>query len=124
MDIKIEIDARKLKKVLDTGKLDATLKDTIKYYNQEMARKSQRLVPVDTGHLKDSKEEEINFKDKGVYEGTVRYTADYAGYVEVGTRFMSKKPYLAPALRAVKEDFKDDILRAVKALERGSDLGH
>lgn len=57
-------------------------------------RDAQRFAPVDTGELQGSIEAE---PPAG---GRVRIVAraDYAGYVELGTRHMSAQPYLSPAL--------------------------
>jgi len=46
--------------------------------------------------------------------GRVKATADYAGYVEKGTRFMAAKPYLEPSLNEVKPGFLDDLKRMKK----------
>lgn len=57
---------------------------------------SQRLVPVDTGNLKES----------GEYDSTsVGYGADYAAHVEFGTVKMEAQPFLRPAA----ENHKDEL---------------
>lgn len=53
---------------------------------------SQAIVPVDTGHLKQS-----GFTDGNNSEYRIGYTADYARYVEFGTSEMNAEPYLTPA---------------------------
>jgi HK97 gp10 family phage protein len=56
---------------------------------------AKNLAPVDTGNLRNTiaagKERDL------VYRVTAH--ADYAIYVEMGTRNMSAQPYLEPALR-------------------------
>ena len=67
---------------------------------------AQDNVPVDTGHLRDSIE--IELKDNGM-TGIVEPTAEYAAYVEFGTRKMTANPYLKPAWEAEKKQFKKDM---------------
>lgn len=59
-----------------------------------VAEDAQRFVPVDTGHLRES----IHVEDPTGNTIRVRAGADYAAYVEQGTRHMAAQPYLAPAL--------------------------
>ena len=44
----------------------------------------------------------------------VEPTADYAPYVELGTRFMDAQPYLGPAFKDQKEKFKKDMKKLVE----------
>lgn len=81
----------------------------VRFHTGELAEKSQRKVPVDTGHLKRSMITEVSADGE---EGTVKYTADYAGYIEKGTRFMPAQPYLEPALNEVREKFLEDLAKA------------
>jgi HK97 gp10 family phage protein len=53
---------------------------------------AHRTVPVKTGHLKASG----NVEADGL-TATIRFDADYAAYVELGTRHMPPRPYLRPA---------------------------
>ncbi|MFQ8894288.1 MAG: HK97-gp10 family putative phage morphogenesis protein [Dorea sp.] len=41
-------------------------------------------------------------------------TADYAAYVEYGTRFMNAQPYMRPAYNAQKGKFKSDMQKLVR----------
>ena len=41
-------------------------------------------------------------------------TAEYAPYVEWGTRFMNAQPFMRPAYYAQKEQFKHDLGKIVK----------
>ena len=41
-------------------------------------------------------------------------TADYAEYIEFGTRFMEARPYAAPALKEQKMQFKKDMNKLVR----------
>ena len=44
----------------------------------------------------------------------VEPTAEYAPYVELGTRFMEAQPYLGPAFNEQKEKFKKDMKKLVE----------
>lgn len=46
--------------------------------------------------------------------GVVRSTAEYAGYVETGTRRMDAQPYLRPALNEVYPKFLDTLKKVNK----------
>lgn len=66
------------------------------------------VAPVDTGNLMNSisaaKERELTWR--------VTAHADYAIYVEMGTRHMSAQPYLAPALNETSAA----LMQALKVL--------
>ena len=76
-----------------------------------MQTKAQQNAPVDTGHLKRSIG--LNMTDAGMTAG-VQPTAEYAPYVELGTRFMEAQPYLKPAFNEQKEKFKKDMKKLVE----------
>ena len=61
---------------------------------------------MDTGTLKRSIGLEI--RDGGL-TAEVEPTAEYAAYVEYGTRYMSAQPYMRPSCTAQKEKFKSDL---------------
>lgn len=62
----------------------------------------QRCVPVDTGFLKRSIF--ITIKDLGL-TAKIEPTANYAGYVEYGTRKMGAQPYVRPAYDKATKEF-------------------
>ena len=72
---------------------------------------AQRKVPVDTGNLKRSIELEI--RDSGL-TAEVEPTAEYAAYVEYGTRYMNAQPYMRPSYTAQKEKFKSDLKKLTR----------
>lgn len=75
-----------------------------KHVAEEVAADARLIVPVDEGDLKST----IRVEDAG--DGKARVVAggehghvtgkpvDYAGYVELGTRYMEAQPYLKPSL--------------------------
>lgn len=64
-----------------------------------------------TGKLRDSIG--VDLQDGGL-TGVVEPTAEYAAYVELGTRKMEAQPYLKPAWEEQKEQFEKDMQKLVK----------
>ena len=89
-------------------KLQVKLKKSNGAALQESA---QRKVPVDTGNLKRSIGLEI--RDSGL-TAEVEPTAEYAAYVEYGTRYMNAQPYMRPSYTAQKEKFKSDLKKLTR----------
>ena len=73
--------------------------------------KSGKQFIKPTGTLKRSIR--LEMLDNG-FTAEVEPTAEYAAYVELGTRFMSAQPYLKPAYNEQKEKFKSDMDKLVK----------
>ena len=87
------------------------LQAVVKRNAANLQRKAVRKVPVDTGNLKRS----INppsFSSDYLY-AIVRPTAEYAPYVEYGTRFMAAQPFLGPAYNEIRQQFLDDVRKVV-----------
>ena len=87
------------------------VKRVVRHNGAEMQEKAQRNAPVDTGTLKRSIGLEIT--DSGM-AAEVEPTAEYAPYVELGTRFMEAQPYLKPAFDDQKEKFRKDMKKLVE----------
>lgn len=98
------------KKLQQNGKLDA-VKRVVKMNGAELQAKAQRNAPVDTGTLKRSISLEL--RDGGLTAES-EATAEYAPYVEWGTRFMNAQPFMRPAYYAQKEQFKRDLSKIMK----------
>ena len=97
---------RELQKKL---KQNATLDDVkrvVKHNGSELQTKAQRNAPVDTGTLKRSIG--LGIRDNGM-TAEVEPTAEYAPYVEFGTRFMNAQPFVGPAFSEQKEKFLKDL---------------
>jgi HK97 gp10 family phage protein len=95
-------------------KKNITLNDVKKIVKQngaELQTKAQREVPVDTGTLKRSIGLEL---PNGGMTAEIEPTAEYAAYVEYGTRFQRAQPYLKPSLREQQRQFKSDMQKLVK----------
>lgn len=77
----------------------------------ELQGKAQSNAPVITGTLKRSID--IDIRDGGM-TGVCRANAEYAGYVEYGTRFMAPRRYMKRAFDSQKSQFKADMERLMK----------
>ena len=97
----------KLKKNTDLS----AVRRVVQQNGSEMQSKAQRNVPVDTGTLKRSIGLEI--ADGGMTAKSAP-TAEYAPYVEYGTRFQQAQPYMRPAFNEQKEQFKRDLDKLTK----------
>ena len=60
--------------------------------------RGKQLCPVDTGTLRRSIHTVLS---KGGLRAVVGPSADYAEYVEFGTRYMAARPYMRPAAASV-----------------------
>jgi HK97 gp10 family phage protein len=75
------------------NKITEALNAVLERALQSVEMKARQYVPVRTGHLRSSIQSVI-YGDK---VGAVVADADYAGFVEYGTRFQREQPYLRPA---------------------------
>ena len=105
------IGIEKIQKKLRQNVQMADVKKVVRHNGAEMQAKAQQNAPVDTGTLKRSIGIEITV---GGMTAEVEPTADYAPYVELGTRFMEAQPYLGPAFNEQKEKFKKDMKKLVE----------
>ena len=87
------------------------VKHVVKQNGAELQAGAQRNAPVDTGTLKRSIQLEI--MDGGL-TAVSEAKAEYAPYVEWGTRFMDAQPYMKPAFYVQKEQFKRDMDRMTR----------
>lgn len=113
-EIKIE-GLDKLEKQL---KKNATLNDVrtvVRKNGADLQRKIQRNADFkkgyQTGETKRSVGLDIINGGMTVEAGP---TTDYSPYLEIGTRFMDKQPFVKPALEEQEKDFKSDMQKLVK----------
>jgi len=95
-------------------KSNANMKDVkqiVKQNTAELTQGAQRKAPVDTGNLRRSIT--MDLSDGGL-TGKVKPTADYAPYLEYGTRFQSAQPFMRPAFNKQKVQFKSDMDKLVE----------
>ncbi|MGM8139850.1 HK97-gp10 family putative phage morphogenesis protein [Enterococcus italicus] len=98
------------KKLRDNATLD-DVKHVVKSNGTQLNQKAKRLAPVDTGYLKGSITTSVEL---GGLQSTTTPTASYSIYVEYGTRFMAKQPFLKPAFDTQKKVFLNDLERLMK----------
>lgn len=101
----------KLQKKLIRNMDTSAVKTVVQKNGSEIQTKAQQKAPVDTGNLKRSIG--LTMRDGGL-TAEVEPTAEYAPYVELGTRFMNAQPYLRPAFEEQKEQFKKDMDKLVR----------
>lgn len=89
----------------------AMAKAAVAKNGSRLQTQAQRNAPVDTGTLMRSIG--LSIEDDGLTAKS-EATAHYAGYVELGTRFMAAQPYMRPAFNQVKGIFNSDLKRLVK----------
>jgi hypothetical protein len=87
------------------------LEKVMRDYGRELAEELQRIVPVKTGHLKNS----INFK--GLIKKEDGFELDiealyYFTYLDKGTKFIVARNYLDKAREKINNKMGDDIKKA------------
>lgn len=112
----------KLEKQLKKNMTLDKVKEVVRKNGADLQRTAQRKVPVGTpastgipGYVGGTLKRSIGVEmlDSGM-TAEVEPTAEYAPYVEYGTRYMKAKPYLKPALDEVGPKFKSDMQKLVK----------
>ena len=83
----------------------------VKKNGAQLQQKAQRNTPVDTGTLRRSEKLDI---ENGGMTARVAATANYAPYVEYGTRFMEGRHYMKKAYDAQAPIFKSDLNKLVR----------
>lgn len=98
------------KKLKDNAKL-SDVKKVVQTNTAELTRAMQRSAPVDTGFLRRSIVMQLG---NSGFVGSAGPTAEYAPYLEWGTRYMAKQPFIAPNFNKQKRQFKSDLERLMK----------
>ena len=96
--------------LIERSHLEAA-KTVVAKNGSRLQTKAQGNAPVDTGTLMRSIG--LSIRDGGL-TANVEATAHYAGYVELGTRYMEAQPYMKPAFYQVKGQFNSELKRLVK----------
>lgn len=120
-DIKI-VGMAKLQKKLKKNVNMSEVKHQIKKHGSQMQTKAQRNAPVGTpestgipGYVGGTLKRNIDLKiTSGGMAAEVEPTAEYAPYVELGTRFMEAQPYLKPAFEEQAKKFEKDMKELVR----------
>lgn len=83
----------------------------------------KHIVPVRTGALKESGRRKVTRK-RVWFTGTVGFYKKYAYFVEVGTRYMSARPYLWPAVTQNREFILKRLGRHIDSAIEKNDYKH
>ena len=102
---------KELQKMLERCKSKEKIKACVMKSGATLQEYAQGNAPVDTGTLKRSIG--LSMKDGGM-TAEVKPSAEYAPYVELGTRFMGAQPYLRPALEKAGAEFKGNLEKVVR----------
>ena len=87
------------------------VKNVVRMNGSEMQNKSMRLAPVDTGFMKRSIG--ITVEDGG-FTVRVGSTAQYAPFVNFGTRFQPSQPFLTSSFYEQRNKFMNDMKRLME----------
>lgn len=121
MDVKWE-GMKELQKALQEKAKMSGAKTLVKFHGAQLQNKAQNRAPVGTpestgipgykgGTLRRSIGLELT--DNG-FTAEVEAKANYAGYVEYGTRYMNARPFLRTSYAEVSQAFKKDLERLAK----------
>ncbi|MEX2805036.1 HK97-gp10 family putative phage morphogenesis protein [Streptococcus sp. H31] len=89
---------------------DKSVHNVVKNATEKTKANAKEKAPVDTGFMK----AHIKTSYPAQKTGEVRSEAGYSGFVEYGTRYMSDQPFMKPALEEAVEEYKSDLLKAMK----------
>lgn len=79
----------------------------------ELQSYAQTYAPVKTGNLRRSITTRLNTQGKDI-QAIITSHAGYSGYLEWGTRRMSARPFMRPALNDEKDKFHARVRAAIK----------
>lgn len=96
-------------------RIQRDLQEVLDIYAFLIQRQAQVLAPVDTGFLRNN----IFVEEDGDWARLIVATAEYAIFVEYGTRFVPAQPFLAPAARSYQRDFRSACQEAIAGSWRG-----
>lgn len=120
--MKLNVSITGLKKVQKRmiAKADpAAIKKIVRINTAELSQKAHKKAPVSTektnphgAHGQLRRSITVSIEEDGL-AGIVRAGTEYAEYVEKGTRFMEKQPYMKPAFDAQKPRFLRDLKKEI-----------
>lgn len=111
MRVQVDVDVqRALNRIAKYGgKAERGVKQAVTKSTLSIETNAKKRAPVDTGNLRSS----IQGEAKGL-EGEVTATAEYAPFVEFGTRNMQSQPFMGPAAEEERPKFNQAIKEALR----------
>lgn len=110
MEIRVD---KGLVKALKEAQRTSEIQKVVLRNGAEMQEKAMRMAPVKTGHLMRSIGLSSDRADGGL-SAKVAPNADYASYVEYGTRYMGAQPFIRPSFNQQKKKFESEMKRLMK----------
>ena len=105
--ITVEITEDNMAEVL--RQIEAAAEAAVKNAADKAVELAKKLAPVDTGRLRDSIEA-INDPDlPGIIGTRIVALAPYAEFVELGTRKVAARPFLAPAMFLARRILEQEL---------------
>jgi HK97 gp10 family phage protein len=83
-------------------------------YRDLVIKEAKRIVPVDTGDLRDSIRPEQSEASTLQLSANITVGMPYAGFVEFGTANMGPQPYIRPSLRKYRRPYTDELVQVAK----------
>ena len=122
--------AERLRQISGAGAL--AFQGTVNRYSALTMQEARRLVPVDTGELRDSIQPKRTEGSKAALTAEWNVTARHAAPVEYGhvlvawgrrtDRFVPPQPYVRPALKKYRKTMIEELAQAAKT-QFGTTLG-
>lgn len=103
---------KKLKIDLKDNAQMRLVKEIVKKHGASLQQEMVKNAVFKKGYSTGATRRSINLlNEKGGLMARVKPTTKYSPYVEYGTRFMDKQPFVKPAFQKVKKEFVNDLKR-------------
>jgi HK97 gp10 family phage protein len=114
-DLQITIDVEgaeltKWKIIRQGERTQKRLAEIIDVFAFKIQREAQLRAPVDTGFLRSS----IHVDEIEEFYNEVVASADYAHFVEFGTRRTPAQPFMQPAVETLAAEFREEVQKALR----------
>lgn len=103
-----ELTARRL--AMQGERTQRRLQEIIDEFSFRIQRDAQLMAPVDTGFLRSS----IVVAEIDPFYNEVQATADYAHFVEYGTRLTPAQPFMVPAMQKNAAAYREEVQKALR----------
>lgn len=101
---------KKLKIDLKDNAQMRLVKEIVKKHGASLQQEMVKNAVFKKGYSTGATRRSINLlNEKGGLMARVKPTTKYSPYVEYGTRFMDKQPFVKPAFQKVKKEFVKDL---------------